>query len=576
MTFSSRRFWCALGLAMCLIGSMLVPSLKSRMMRAVSSRALGTEMEFDGLHYHRKSQILELTKFKATTFDSGREVRLETPRAWMRLSLTPLIDKHLHLSKVILQDSQVYLSEMPVVDTSRDASEAWTERFRRALSSVQWDILREQAQSLVMADEADADMDANMRRWLLRSKQILYHASQLARNIQGFTNPLRHSNEIRDQLRQIEELSAEQLELERKYSRISGLVDQKLQELRTSRDKDLQLFRQSSTERVAQAGQVAAEQVAARWAQFLLNEQLDFSRAAGGLLGDPEQNGLPYSLNVRGARKQQALIDCPNIKLTGTLIAPLHQTRFEAEAEYKLTQGMDYRSHRQSTVTVQYHGLTHHAEMKLTSGKLSSGWTMESSCHAPAMNMSSASSSAAASSEGELTPEMPPAQARTLCRIAGSTEAEKVEGTVKLNVAAFDELCALPCNANADLSAQPGSQSLSSDVCWVEFAYHLDRSAISLVRQTELPPEFVAAVTSVLRQRIDQQRLSSESELDQEFNRKCDAMRSRVQRAAVDGTKLLALDRAALVEVRNKLNEALERDESYEYARSLARPNTTR
>jgi hypothetical protein len=581
---SSRRGWCGLAICVLLGAVMLIEPLHQFVLRWAISHASGNIVTTARVQFHRQREVLEIEELSASQTDEICQVQVRAQRAFIKLDMPSLLDQRVNSPKVKLQGVRIELASLERSGASANGlpttpvTETWQSVLDGLLTALQWESVREGLESLVAADEALDGLDSKMKGWLLRSQQIMFHADQLTQSIQSFSNPLRHVQEIRSQLNQLEQLRIEQENLHKHFAGINDALTEHLQVLSATSERDVAALRANSDRGVAHLRAQAAEQMVQEWSKQLLTQQLMLGQAVAVLFQDPPQN-CPYNVDVRDISRGNLPIAISGIEAEGVLVDTLRDVPFAALGEFALKPRSDNRFAPRAAWRIQCQAESLATRFDIESETEGGGWRLQSTSTACAQAPASPSDMVRASMATSTVPEAP-----EMFTLDASICNSQVRGQAKMNLAFAEAFAKLPCASNADLEplatattdASTPVDPTAATSPWIEFRLSGCATQPQVTLDSELPSHFIESITDRIHRRLQNHQIASEEQLAAAIASKTDELKSRVETGAKQGLQTVAKQQEILADMHLRLEQTLQARESYEYARLPTKPTATR
>ncbi len=449
MMISGRRRWLGLTVGLGLTAACIFEPCRNRLIQSIASPIMGESIQFDSLAYHRKANLIEIKHLVMSDNSPFKTVQMVAGRAAAKMDGPMLLEKRFHLAKVRLDDCYLQVNHpASVTGDTMDGSigqpghvPKWQSELDGVLTKATWDAMQADCDAFPLADSLERDLDSKVRSWLVRSQQILLHAGQLADNVQSTTNPLRNANEIRQHLKMLEDLDAEQAALEKQLLSMDSQVAKKLIEIRDISAKDLASFRNRTEQRCKSLSNSFAKAVIQQWSEWLANRHLSFLDAADSLIRLPQTMKHPFTMDVRGSEASTPVVYMPEVMVQGRLMDSGNESVFQAKGAYEQTQGMDYLPHAKTSWSIQSRQENMVTDLKLTSGITSRKWSLISQSDY---------------TDGSMSPD----SMRTEIDFTGDDgvfqlEVDSLEGFTsgygKINLMALDKFASLDCPINQQL-----------------------------------------------------------------------------------------------------------------------------
>lgn len=559
MMLSPRRFWCVVCLGALVVGGFFFEPIQQYAQQFAIQYAFGGNLSAANFRLHRQQELLEVNEIRASQADDAGQVDMTVERALIKVDMPTLLDKRLVSSRVKLQGVQIELASLPVQKPAIQSSIAnvvpWQDSLQKVISAFQWEHLRSDCEALLKSDSVLNELESRMRGWLLRSQQIMFHGDQLTKTIQSYSNPLRHQNEIRSQLSQIEKLRAEQDNLQMQFSGVHATLASHLKEIQALGEQELATMHSLCEAKAAPLRNSTAEQIVCEWANQLVQQQLQFTQSFATLL-QAETRTNPYDVNVRNPNARTPQLTMSEISADGILCCTTQRLPFTAKGEYTAIQRVDYHLGRTTDWAIEFEADQVATKLQIASGELASVWNLKST--------STESTQAATNA--------------TMLELEASLSGRNLSGKARMNLGMYRAFSKLPCKGNADLAdtKSPGPSTTSLDDQWVEFSLSGLASDPQVVLTSSLPTEFTDTVTNSIQKRIETQLIDSESKLKIAINAKIDELSSQLSMTANNGQQTVAKQRDVLAAMHRELEQNLQSREGFEYARLPTLPNTNR
>ncbi len=615
MMISGRRRWLGITVGLGLTAACMFEPCRNRLIQSIATPIVGESIQFDSLAYHRKGNLIEIKHLVMSDSSPFKTVQMVAGRAAAKMDGPMLLEKRFHLAKVRLDDCYLQVNHrVPVVADDTDGGEGqqahfpkWKSELDGVITKASWDAMQADCDAFPLADSLERDLDSKVRSWLVRSQQILLHAGQLADNVQSTTNPLRNANEIRQHLKMLEDLDAEQAALEKQLLTMDSLVAKKLTEIRDTSAQDLDAFRSRTEQRCKSLSDSFAQAVVQQWSQRLANRHLSFLDAAESLIRLPQTIKHPFTMDVRGSDASTPVVYMPEVTLQGRLMDSGSESVFQAKGVYEQTQGMDFLPHARTNWSIQTHHENMVTDLKLASGITSRKWSL-------------------ISQSNYIGGAKAPDSQRTEIEVTGDDglfqlEVDSLDGFTsghgKINLMALDKFVAMDCPINQELvgsaldaawekknsgdasveqameqAALPNltnrelaeaetdpsgvPQAEMSKASWVAFAVTVQGGETSLNLQGDIPDAVVAAIAQSLIERIELRRQQTEATYSERLDTRCGDFEVKLTGVVTEGRQTMARHRELLADVRGKLHKRIETDSSFEYARAYLRESLRR
>jgi hypothetical protein len=482
-----------------------------------------------------------------------------------------LIDKRFVSSRVKLQGVRIELTSLQVQKPTPTITKPWQQALAEVVSALHWENLRDDCEALLKSENILNELDERMRGWLLRSQQILVHADQLTQAIQAYSNPLRHQNEIRSQLAQIEQLRREQDNLHKQFTGVNALLASQLKEVQALGERDIAAIRTRCGTRATSLQNLAAEQIVSEWAKQLVFRQLRLSLSIATLL-QVNNRSNPFNVNVRSDDPRLPLISLSGIEADGLLSDSLKSLPFTAKGEYSAVHKAGYQLARKSDWTIQFDADHIATLLNLASVEEDSSWHVNS--------RSSESNSNLESTSGTLLGDVQNANTfdgATMLELDASISGRRLRGKARMNLGMYRAFAKIPCTGNADLSAtELTNDSTPAEINepWIEFNLSGSAHEPLITLDSRLPSEFIDTVTDRIRKRLETQCVDSESKHKLALDTKIAELSQRLELVARNGQQTVAKQREALTAMHRELEQNLQSREGIEYARLPGKPNS--
>lgn len=348
MLISSRRLkWFAIAtLVTCAL--LLFPSTRAWIQRTSLARAVGQQWSAQDIVYHSKRCVVEARDLRWRDSAEARGVELVAQHGWFAFNDVALVDRTFLLPKVILQGVELRIRDAEPKQNFFVPS--WKQQLATRISKFDWNLAREQMESLMFARELSAVWIQSIDRWVTRSQEIVAEVAHLEQEVVELDNPLRFEQTIQAKLSRLQELAREQSLLLQRFGSVEPRIDfeseefQKLEEgdrakllIMVSGISDLESERASICQQVAIA---AAQEV---WLQLA-----HYAEVVDRLtLVNREQPLHDYDRNVRGTQEERLLFEVSELKASGILTHDLAETAFQAHGQLSQRLDATQEPHRQ-------------------------------------------------------------------------------------------------------------------------------------------------------------------------------------------------------------------------------------
>ena len=559
MMLSPLRFWCVVGLCAAAACAWLIQPVNQFAKQSALKYAFGTNLSAKDFKLHRQQELLEVNNVAATQADEVFSVDVSADLALVKLDMPTLLDKRFVSSRVKLQGVRIELTSLPIQQPPTTVSKSWQKSLEEVLVAFQWDSLRDDCEALLKSDVVLNELQERMRAWLLRSQQIMFHGDQLTRTIQGYSNPLRHQNEIRNQLMQIEQLRTEQDGLLKQFSGVNKVLASQLKEIRTLGDQDIASIRTKQDAQAKSLQVLTAEQLVTEWAKQLTTRQLQLSQSVATLLQSNSRTN-PYDVDVRSPLSKTPLISLSGIEAEGFLCDATKEVPFSAKGEYSTTPQVDYRIGRKTDWEIQFESDKVNTQLQIASSDDGSGWKITSS----------ASECGTVADTGA-----------TMLEVEASIADRQLKGKARMNLGSYFALMRLPCSGNADLAALSVSSGATADAgptseAWIDLTVSGSAMEPCIAIVGSLPTEFTDSITNGIQKQIETQRDDIESKLKIALDAKVDELSKQLESLAKNGQQTLTKQQETLAAMHRDLEQALQTRDGVEYARLPAKSSTSR
>ncbi|MDX1926090.1 MAG: hypothetical protein SFV81_06210 [Pirellulaceae bacterium] len=537
---------------------MLLEPVKQYAKRCVVQYAFGTNLSAKDFKLHRQQELLEVNDLRANQSDDCAHVEVTTGLALVKLDMPTLLDKRFVSSRVKLQDVRIQLTSLSVQKPITSVAKPWQKSLEEVLVAFEWDSLRDDCEALLKSETVLRDFEERMRAWLLRSQQIMFHGDQLTRTIQGFSNPLRHQSEIRNHLSQMEQLQAEQHNLQQQFSGVNKILQSQLSDIRSMGERDLGSIRERSDSKLKSLQVLTAEQLVSEWAQQLTARQLQLSQSIATLLQASTRTN-PYDVNVRSPLAKAPLLSLTGVAAEGFLCEAGKEFPFSAKGEYTSVQQSDYRIGRQTDWEIQLEADQVMTMLQITSNADDADWLITSN-----------------SSDGKAIAE----NAANMLELEASLDGRELVGKARMNLGEYRALTKLPCSGNADLTAVAANgvakEAPQVEEDWIEFTVTGTALQPIVTLASNLPTDFISTITSGIKERLEIQRVDSEAKLKVAIDSKIEAITKQLDLVAKNGLQTLTQQRETLADMQHDLEQTLQSRDGIEYARAPVKSNTSR
>ena len=575
MKLTSRRLWCGLLLLVCLITVALIDPIAKR------AKQLAIRYAFDGqiaaldVHLHRRQEMLEIDGLSSVHVSDHAQVNVNADCALIKVDMPNLLDKRLISSKAKLHGMRIELaSTKTTITPARNAPTNVQTMLDALLLQLNWDAFKSDCEALLTADDLLKELDAKMRGWLMRSQQIMFHADQLTSSLQAFSNPLRNMTEIRSQLKQIEQLRAEQDNLQKQFSSLATILPSLSQEIQAASQRDITALRAKSSRESDTLRAQFAERLLLDWTSRLLSRQQKLAQSIS-IVFNNSTTGNPHNVNVRELDVSPSVIRLSGIEADGVFIEASDRVPFVASGELAFSQQVNFQLAPQTSWSIQYQEANVGTELNLVSLPENGKWqirtashTCEPSSNSPSDRSSAAKSLADAMSQLDSQPR--------LFTIDAILTHDELTGFAKMNIAELDAFKKLPCASNADLRSITLAHASTSGTSaaatpaneeWIEFELAGTLFAPRVTLKSPLPHSVIDGLTDPIQQNIETQRTDCESKLGVAVNAKLSELKTSIENNVQQAQQTVAKQQELLADIHSKLEESLQSRESYEYAR---------
>jgi hypothetical protein len=556
-----------------LVIGMLIEPVQKFAKRSAFEYAFGGRVSAANFQVHRTQELVELNGLHTSQSDDEVQVKLTADRALVKLDMPTLLDKRFVSSRVKLQGLRMELTSLPVHKPTSVADNPWRESLDDVIAAFQWENLRDDCEALLKSDNVLNELESRMRGWLLRSQQIMFHGDQLTRTIQAYSNPLRHQNEIRDQLTQIEQLQIEQDNLQKQFNGISAILASQVKEIQSMGEQDIAAMHTKCVGKATELRTLKAEQIVSEWAKQLVSRQLRLSRSIATLLQTDTRTN-PYDVDVRSASARFPLISLSRIEADGFLCDSLQRIPFTATGEYSTAHNVGYQIGRNTAWAIRFDADQIATQLKLASVSTDFSWQIKStSSESNSISVSASDLSNVGVKNADVVTGV------TMLELDAKIIGRRLSGNARLNLGMYKAFAKLPCTANADLAttgltAGPTTTKLNDH--WIEFTLSGPASDAQISLDSRLPIEFTNTVTDSINKRLESQCKDNELKLKLALDAKIDEIRMQLELSAKVGQQTVAKQRDALTAMLGELEQNLQSREGFEYARLPTKPISNR
>ncbi len=369
MRIRSRRLrWGLIGcLAFACIG--LIRPARTWLDQRVLAPWLDPNLSVSQLHLHASRGVLEMRELQWSARQGSQTLGITAERAWLAFEAEPLLDKRLSIPKLLLEKTQLQLTDVAVAKSSgpRQANggmlpdrSVWQEALMERVQSLDWQQLTREFMTFLADDDLPRTWHERMERWLARSQQAAQRAASLEASTTSLANPLRLESEQQLQLQQLAGLLQEQLQVSQQFTSLEQLVAATIRRIEERMELDVERSMQVVEQQTADPGLVtaiAAEMVrdAAKrvWADIReyaeVGEQV--ARAQVGT-----RSSTSGSIDVRSL--QTPTIAMSEVLAGGIFNHGQRQTPFQLLGEYHATQQADYRYQHKSEWHINFDAQT--------------------------------------------------------------------------------------------------------------------------------------------------------------------------------------------------------------------------
>jgi hypothetical protein len=557
MMLSPRRFWCVACICVLVICAMLVAPVKQYAKRTALKFAFGSNLSASDFKLHRQQDLLEVNELKTAQSDDTVRVEASAELAYVKLDMPTLLDKRFISSRVRLQGVRLELTSLPIQKPATTAAKSWQKSLEETLLAFQWDHLRDECEALLKSDSVLSELEQRMRAWLLRSQQIMFHGDQLTRTIQGYSNPLRHQNDIKNQLAQIEQLQAEQVKLQKQFGGVDDVLANQLNELRSIGGQDVASIQAKSESQLKSLQTRTAEQLVSEWAKQLTARQLQLSQSVATLLQHNSRSN-PYDVDVRSPHLPWLAVS--GVEAEGVLCDAAKDIPFSALGEYTTVHKVNYKVGRKTNWEIKFDVDQVTTQLLIAANEKDAAWSIKST-----------------SSEGQADSD----SGAAMLNLEASLSDRQLYGKARMNLGMYHALTKLRCSGNADLTSiatagDVNSAMVAVDEDWIEFTLSGTSLEPCVTLVSNLPDEFTRTITTGIREKIESQRIDSESKLKVALESKLDEITRQIELVAKNGQQTLAQQRETLNSMHHALEQTLVSRDGFEYARLPNKSNTSR
>ncbi len=588
MRLRSRRVWCGLAGCLLIVVSVVVPPIRQQVVQCALRYSTGADIGFSQIKLYPRAQVLEVQNLRATVHNDRHQLGMNVEQAMLRIALPQVLAKQFVAPKVKLTNVDIRVSEVLAASSTAAVTPptaTWQSKLDTLLDGMQWDKLRQECDSLLAADDILKELDSKMQRWLVRSQQILLHATQLTQSIQAFPNPLRHTLEIRRQLQLLEDLAREQAELDKQLAGVETDLSEQLATLPSSCAQDMSRIKTKSAYQLTSLRTEAAKSLAEAWATELWRDQAALAQATCLLL-QPPVNESPFDVDVRRLARDAALVSLPHISVDGKLTHGTRQTAFRAKGDLRIGQSSDFHPLRASTWDIEFqrHGALTSMAMELRSADAT--WRLNSSCRALTVDHPVLGDPAENSKLEHATK-----RAADIFTVEADFATDELRGSAKLNVESIGsqgdategelegtQWISMPLADTLSLADNLSrADNLPAATEWITFELSGDWENWNLKLASPLPTAFVERQAHSAAQQLDRHRVEIEEQLDLQLALRCQQVQLKVKEKMLLAQQTLTQHRESLAGMRSELENTLQTREGYEYARApLGTPTKTR
>ncbi len=557
MMLSPRRFWCVVCLGAIAVGGMVFEPVQQFVKRSAIEYTFGGNVSAGNIQWHRHQELLEVNELKTIQIDDAVQVVATADVALVKLDMPTLVDKRFVGSRVKLQNVQIELTSLPIQKPIAKTANSWQQSLDEVLVGFQWENLRSDCEALLKSDSVLDELDNKMRGWLLRSQQIMFHGDQLTRAIQTHSNPLRQQNEIRTQIAQLGQLRLEQENLQKQFSSVNSILEAQLKDIHSLGDQEIATIRTRCEAKAASLKTLTAEQTVCEWANQLITPQLQLSQSCATLLqSDARPN--PYDINVRKQSAGSPLLSLSGIVADGFILDATKRIPFSAKGEYSTVERVGYQLGRTTDWEVQLDTDTVTTQLHIASGDLDGVWNLKSTSE-------------------ELKADA--VDSAMMFKLEGLLSGRELSGTARMNLGMYHAFTKLSCKANADLAVAESLSNMKSANAalnddWIEFSLSGTAFVPQVSLVSTLPAEFTNTITESIQKRLETQRIDSESKLKNAIGAKTEELSKQLAVLVKDGQQTLSQQRDALTAMHRQLEQSLQSNEGFEYARVPSKTNT--
>lgn len=354
---SARRAWWTVVLCLALLAVALIKPLRAIPERWCFAMLVGDQATVSSLSLHSKLDVLELRDLHVKLARDTNSLTLDAPQVFAKFDRTELLDKRLHVYRLRMKDTTLQLKEN-VSLVPWQPKTPWQQELRQLSTTLGWAVFQQQSDALLATTTLSQTWDDRVRRWMMRSQQIVVHAKQITSEISQFTNPLRHADEIRRQLTLLEQLASEQTEIQNQIKSAPSALQTDIERLKPLRDSDLAGFTASLDRRCDSLNDSLVQQQVERQLHELWAAHAPLATVSTMLITSQDRYQSPYNQNIRELKHTTPFVGVDEVAIEGMFEAT-EKYPFKATGQMGLMNNSAHQYRVLSSIDFQFGNAQH-------------------------------------------------------------------------------------------------------------------------------------------------------------------------------------------------------------------------
>jgi len=380
MRIRSRRLrWGLIGcLAFACIG--LIRPARTWLDQRVLAPWFDPNLSISQLHLHASRGVLELRELQWSARQGSQTLGITAERGWLAFEAEPLLDKRLSIPKLLLEKTQLQLTDVAVAESSGGMQanggrlpgrSVWQEALMERVQSLDWQQLTREFMTFLADDDLPRTWHERMERWIARSQQAAQQALSLEASTTSLANPLRLESEQQLKLQQLAGVLQEQLQVSQQFASLEQLVAATIRRVEERMEQDVERSMQVVEQQTADPGLVTA--IAAEMVRDAAHrawaEVRGFAEVAERVARAQVGPGSLEQASTKQASTEQWNIDVRSLQTPAMAISEVRadgifnhgqrQTPFQLLGEYQAAQQADYRYQHKSMWHIIFNEPTH-------------------------------------------------------------------------------------------------------------------------------------------------------------------------------------------------------------------------